>query len=173
MMHANKQALQFINKSNQHNKCQTAGKELVIPIGNHILLWDHLEGHNKIQNRFKSDVYIMVSHHDEPNVYYIKLLNSDKKALPKGVNRCQLFDLNQSVPPSVGSLNAANGLASVPLFLYSNRSDTGLISNLDLNSSINFDSATGTDTHHYNARSKHKATTAGRHVVAETIVTCL
>ena len=77
------------------------------------------------------------------------------------------------MPPSVGSSNTANGLASVPSFLHSNRSDTGLTSNLDLNSSINFDSATGTDTHHYNTRAKHKATAAGRHVVAETIVTCL
>ena len=58
MMHAKKQALKFINKSNQHNKCQTASKELVIPIGNHILLCDHPEGHNKIQNRFKSMMFI-------------------------------------------------------------------------------------------------------------------
>ena len=94
MMHANKQALKYINKSNKHNQSQTAGKELVIPIGNHVLLCDHLEGHNKIQNRFKSDVYIVVSHHEEPNVYYIKLLSSDKEAHPKVVNRCQLFDLN-------------------------------------------------------------------------------
>ena len=32
MMHANKQVLKFINKSNQCNKSQTAGKELVIPM---------------------------------------------------------------------------------------------------------------------------------------------
>ena len=115
----------------------------------------------------------MVGHHNEPNVYYIKLLNSDKKALPKVVNRRQLLDLNRSVPPSIGGSNAANGLASVPSFLLSNRSDTGLTSNLDLNSSINFDSATGTDTHHYNTRGKHKATAAGRQVAVETIVTCL
>ena len=86
MMHEYKQALKFINKSTEHNKCHTAGKELFIPIGNHVLLHDHPEGHNKIQNRFKSEVYVMVGHHDEPNVYYIKLLNSDKKALPKVVN---------------------------------------------------------------------------------------
>ena len=86
MMHANKQALKFINKSNQCNKSQTAGKELVIPIGNHVLLCDHPEGHNKIQNRFKSDVYIIVSHHKEPNVYYIRLLDSNDKVLPKVVN---------------------------------------------------------------------------------------
>ena len=75
----------------------------------------------------------------------IKLLNSDKKALPKVVNRCQLFDLNLSVPHSIGSSATADGLASVPSFLYSNRPGTGLTSNLDsnLDSSINFDSATG------------------------------
>ena len=86
MMHANKQALKFINKSTQHNKHHTAGKELVIPIGNHVLLCDHPEGCNKIQNRYKSDVYVMVGHHNEPNVYYIRLLDSDKKAHPKVVN---------------------------------------------------------------------------------------
>ena len=36
MMHANKQALKLINKSTQCNKCLTGGKELVIPIGNHM-----------------------------------------------------------------------------------------------------------------------------------------
>ena len=86
MMHANNQALKFIHKSNQRNKSQTAGKELVIPIGNQVLLCDNLEGRNKIQNRFKSDIYIVVVHHDEPNVYYIRVLNSDKQALPKVVN---------------------------------------------------------------------------------------
>ena len=98
-----------------------------------------------------------------PNNYYIKLLNSDKKALPKVVNRCQLFDLNHSVPPSIGSSTAADGLASVLSFLHTNRSNSGLTSNLDLNSSVNFDGTTGTSSHHYNTRAKHKATTASRH----------
>ena len=71
MMHANKQALKLISKSAKCNKCLTGGKELVIPVGNHILLCDHPEGCNKIQNRYKSDVYVMVSHHNEPNIYYI------------------------------------------------------------------------------------------------------
>ena len=47
IMHANKQALKYINKS-KRNQSQTAGKELFIPIGNHVLLPDHLEGRNKI-----------------------------------------------------------------------------------------------------------------------------
>ena len=74
MMHANKQALKYIQKTNKHNQSQTSGKELVIPIGNHVLLRDHPEGRNKIQNRFKPDVYVVVGHHEEPNVYYIKLV---------------------------------------------------------------------------------------------------
>ena len=77
MMHANKQALKLISKSTQCNKHLTGRKELVIPIGNHVLLQDHPEGCNKIQNRYKSDIYVMVSHHDEPNVYYIQPLDSD------------------------------------------------------------------------------------------------
>ena len=93
MMHANKQALKYIKKSNKCNQSQTSGKELVIPIGNHVLLRDHPEGHNKIQNWFKSSIYIVVGHHEEPNVYDIKLLSADKDAQPKVVNRCQLFDL--------------------------------------------------------------------------------
>ena len=86
MMHANKQALKLISKSTQCNKHLTGGKEFFILVGNHILLHDHLEGHNKIQNRYKSDIYVMVSHHDEPNIYYIRFLDSDKKVHPKVVN---------------------------------------------------------------------------------------
>ena len=93
MMHANKQALKYIRKTNKRNQSQTSGKELVIPIGNHVLLHDHPEGRNKIQSRFKSSIYVVVGHHEEPNVYYIKLLSADKDAQPKVVNRCQLFDL--------------------------------------------------------------------------------
>ena len=67
---------------------------MLIPIGNHVLLRDHPEGHNKIQDRYKTDVYVVVGHHqEEPNVYYIQLLNSSKHGQPKVVNRCQLFDL--------------------------------------------------------------------------------
>ena len=93
LIHANKQALKYIQKTNKHNQSQTSGKELVIPIGNHVLLCDHPEGRNKIQNRFKSDIYVVVGHHKEPNVYYIKLLSADKDTQPKLVNHHQLFNL--------------------------------------------------------------------------------
>ena len=105
MLNANKQALKLINKSMKCNKDRTGRKELTIPVGNHVLLHDHPEGQNKIQNRYKSDIYVVVGHHKEPNVYYIQLLNLDKKGLPKVVNQHQLFDLNCSSPPSVTILS--------------------------------------------------------------------
>ena len=177
MMHANKQALKYINKSNKQNKSHTAGKELVIPIGNHVLLHDHPEGCNKIQNRFKSDVYVVVDHHKEPNVYYIRLLSASKDSQPKVVNRHQLFDLNRSVPPSVGRSYSVDDLVIVPSFLHNNRkSNLGLSSDVDysdLDSTIDSDSVKGTVTHHYNTRAKCKSTTPVRPVGVETIITCL
>ena len=164
MMHANKQALKYIQKTNKHNQSQTSGKELVIPIGNHVLLCDHPEGRNKIQNRFKPDIYIIVDHHKEPNIYYIKLLSADKDAQPKVVNRRQLFDLKHSVPPSVGR-NSVDDLGTVPSFLHTNRKSnfgsSKIEHNLDLDTSIDLNSAKGTATHHYNTRAKHKATAPG------------
>ena len=86
MLYANKQALKAIHKSTKHNKDCTGGKDLTIPVGNHVLLCDHPEGCNKIQDKYKSDVYVVIGHHEEPNVYYIQLLNSSKPGQPKVVN---------------------------------------------------------------------------------------
>ena len=174
MIHANKQALKYIQKTNKRNRSQTSGKELVIPRGNHVLLRDHPEGRNKIQNQFKSDVYVVVGHHEEPNVYYIRLLSAGKDTQPKVVNRRQLFDLKRSVPPSVDR-NSVDDLATVLSFLHNNRnSNLGLSSNIDhnlnLDSSINLDSATGTAMPHYNTRARQNATAVVRPVVAETII---
>ena len=119
MLHANKQTLKLIEKSTQHNKDRTGGKELTIPIRNHVLLRDHLEDHNKIQDWYKSDIYVMVGHHKEPNVYYIQLLNKDKSGSPKVVNWCQLFNLNWSSPPSVADKSQDDGdPAVIPSFLH-------------------------------------------------------
>ena len=171
MMFANKQALKYIKKSNKRNQSQISGKELVIPIGNHVLLRSHPEGRNKIQDKFKSDVYYVSDHHKEPNVYYIKWLGADKYTPPKVVNRRQLFDLKRSVPPSA---NSRDGFASVPSYLHHNR-DFGYSSDDDsnLDCSTDFDSAKGTATHHYNTRAKRKAAAPVRPVAAETTITCL
>ena len=98
----------------------------------------------------------MVGHHEEPNVYYIQLLNADKKGLPKVVNQCQLFDLNCSSPPSV--INSFNGdFVMVPSFLNTSKSK----------SNINFNSNVQQQSHHYNTRHKHKTTATSRQVVVQ------
>ena len=116
MLHANKQALKLIEKSTKHNKDCTGGKELTIPIGNHVLLCDHPEGHNKIKDQYKSDIYVMVGHHKEPN---IQLLDRDNRGSPKVVNRHQLFYLNHSSPPSVADNSQDDDdPAVIPSFLH-------------------------------------------------------
>ena len=162
MLHANKQALKSIKQSVQRNKNCTGGKPLDIPIGNHVLLRDHPEGQNKIQDRYKSDVYVVVGHHAEPNVYYIQLLNTDKPGSPKAVNRHQLFDLNRTSPPSEAT--SLNGdFAVIPSFLHPK--PTTKLHNLD--------TTTDLPDHHYNTRSKRKAATAGRQAGVNTIITHL
>ena len=105
LLYANKQALKGIQKSAKRNQDQNSGKDMIIPVGNHVLLHNHLEGRNKIQDRYKTDVYVVVGHHQEqPNVYYIPLLDNSKPGQPKVVNRHQLFDLKRSVPPSTVAL---------------------------------------------------------------------
>ena len=164
LLHANKQALKGIQKSTKHNQDQNSGKDMIIPIRNHVLLRDHLEGRNKIQDRYKTDVYVVVSHHqEEPNVYYIQLLNNSKPGQPKVVHRRQLFDLKRSVPPSTASLDA-DGFSSIPSFLnrrHYNFSSPNVGDNLDI------------IPHHYSTRSKHKTAATVNSGVVETIVTHL
>ena len=50
MLYTNKQALKGIHKSTKHNKHHSGGKDITIPVGNHVLLCNHLEGCNKIQD---------------------------------------------------------------------------------------------------------------------------
>ena len=59
-----------------------------------VLLRDHPEGHNKIQDNYKSESFVIIGHHKDPNVYIIQPL--DKKGPKKVVNRQQLFDLKRS-----------------------------------------------------------------------------
>ena len=44
MLYTNKQALKGIHKSTKHNKHHFSRKDITIPVGNHVLLCDHLEG---------------------------------------------------------------------------------------------------------------------------------
>ena len=73
---------------------RAGGKALNIPIGNLVLLRDHPEGQNKIQDNYKSKLFVMESQHQDPNVYTIKPLNG-KGSMCK-VNLQQLFDLQKT-----------------------------------------------------------------------------
>ena len=73
-MSANRQALKYIMQSAKKSQIRTGGKSLQIPIGNLVLLRDHPEGCNKIQDNYKSEVYVIIEHHKDPNVYIIQSL---------------------------------------------------------------------------------------------------
>ena len=74
------------------NKRTSKGKDLDVPVGNLVLLQDHPEGCNKIQDRNKSELYIVVHKGEHPNTFWIKPLGSNAK--PKEVNRWQIFDVS-------------------------------------------------------------------------------
>ena len=80
-----------IKASNSKNWKVVGVKDLFIPVGNLVLLRDHPEGHNKIQNNNKDQIYIVTSHHWHKNAYFVKPLGS--KIQPKQVNRHEMFDL--------------------------------------------------------------------------------
>ena len=67
------------------------GKDLVIPVGNLVLLCDHPEGRNKIQNNNKEQIYIVTGHQEYKNAYFVKPLGS--KTQPQQVNRREMFNL--------------------------------------------------------------------------------
>ena len=85
LLHANKHAQKNIKATNAKNHKAAGGKDLVIPIGNLVLLHDHPKGHNKIQDNNKDQIYIVTGHHDNRNAYFVKPLGS--KCQPKQVNR--------------------------------------------------------------------------------------
>ena len=91
LLHANKRAQKNIKATNAKNRKAAGGKDLIIPIGNLVLLRDHPEGCNKIQDNNKDQIYIVTGHHDNRNAYFVKPLGS--KCQPKQVNRREMFDL--------------------------------------------------------------------------------
>ena len=88
---ANKRAMKNIKAIEAKNKRISKGKDLDVPVGNLVLLRDHPEGCNKIQDRNKSELYIVVHKGERPNNFWIKPLGSNAK--PKEVNRWQIFDV--------------------------------------------------------------------------------
>ena len=72
---ANKRALKHIKTSAKKSADRVGGKPLTIPVGNLVLLRDHPEGCNKIQDNYKSELFVVSDHHQDPNVYYITPLS--------------------------------------------------------------------------------------------------
>ena len=70
----NRDALKRIQQIAEKSVSWAGGKDLEIPIGNLVLLCDHLEGQNKIQYYYKSELFVVESKHWNPNVYKIKPL---------------------------------------------------------------------------------------------------
>ena len=91
LLHANKRAQKNIKATNAKNRKAAGGKDLVIPVGNLVLLRDHPEGRNKIQDNNKDQIYIVTGHHVNCNAYFVKPLGS--KCQPKQVYRWEMFDL--------------------------------------------------------------------------------
>ena len=82
-MSANRWALKHIKQRAKKSQTSTGGKSLHIPVWNLVLLRDHPEGHNKIQDNYKSKLFIIVNHHKDLNVYIIQSL--DKRGPKKTV----------------------------------------------------------------------------------------
>ena len=90
----NRHALKWIKQSAEKSVSWAGGKTTEIPMGNLVLLHDHLKGCNKIQDHFKSNLFVVELKHQDPNVYNIKPLCG--KGPMHTVNQQQLFDLQKS-----------------------------------------------------------------------------
>ena len=73
------------------NERSSRDKDFDIPIGNLVLLHDHPEGQNKIQDDYKLDLFEVTGKHSDPNAFFVRPL--DGKGLVKQVNQQQMFDL--------------------------------------------------------------------------------
>ena len=63
LMRMNRQALKHIKQSAKKSQTRIGGKTLHIPLENLVLLTDHPEGCNKIQDNYKSELFVIVDPH--------------------------------------------------------------------------------------------------------------
>ena len=68
---ANRWALQNIKQTANKTVLCAEGSPRGIPKDNLVLLRDHPEGQHKIQDNYKSELFMVVSKHKDPNVYII------------------------------------------------------------------------------------------------------
>ena len=114
MVMANRRALRHIKASVKKNHDRYGGKDLLIPVGNLVLLRDHPEGRHKIQDVNKSTLFVVTGLHKDPNTYYIKPM--EEKGPVKTVNRRQLHDLGitQEEEEQLREAEFATGADPVP-----------------------------------------------------------
>ena len=86
-----KERLKVFQARAKANERSSGDKDFDIPIGNLVLLRDHPEGRNKIQDDYKPDLFEVTGKHSDPNAFFVKPL--DGKGPVKQVNRRQMFDL--------------------------------------------------------------------------------
>ena len=114
MVMANRRALRHIKASVKKNHDRYGGKDLLIPVGNLVLLRDHPEGRHKIQDVNKSTLFVVTGLHKDPITYYIKPM--EEKGPVKTVNRRQLHDLGitQEEEEQLREAEFATGADPVP-----------------------------------------------------------
>ena len=89
---------------------------LLISQKNLVLLMDHSEGRCKIQDNYKSELFMVVSKHKDPTVYTILPLCG---SLVHMDNQQQLFDIKKSSPGDGGDTDPTDSSApktSSPFF---------------------------------------------------------
>ena len=94
LISANRGVLKHIKQNDVKSQARAGGKTLHIPVGNLVLLGDHPEGWNKIQDNHKSELFIVIAHYKGPKGYIIQAIS--RKGPKRTVNRWQLFDLKKS-----------------------------------------------------------------------------
>ena len=90
IVQSNKQVLKSIQARAKVNERSSGDNDFDIPIGNLVLLRDHPEGWNKIQDDYKLDLFQVTGKHSDPNAFFVRPL--DRKSPVKQVNRQQMFD---------------------------------------------------------------------------------
>ena len=69
LMSVNKQALKHIRQSDKKSQTRAGDKNLHILTGNLVLLRDYTDGHNKTQDNYNSELFVVVAHHKDPSIY--------------------------------------------------------------------------------------------------------
>ena len=75
LMSSDRWASKHIMQSAKKSQTRTGGKSLHIPIGSLVVLRDHPEAWIKAQDNYKSNLFVIIAHHKDPNVYIVQYIN--------------------------------------------------------------------------------------------------